>query len=170
MEFESQTIHSFTVFGIWIQAYPRIVRKRQSATTRNWLSGVRFEGHSSPTRDALDDAMTQQRLLSISCFAILVLAIAAPAARAEPKPAKGVKQKTAAPGLARRCRSDEEAFRILKLTTVEGGTRVDYEFVRSGEATWTNMNRPLLRQFGVRVGATICLPRDPQSTDTTDFE
>jgi len=71
---------------------------------------------------------------------------------------------------ARHCRADEEAFTVLKLTIIEGGVRVDYEFVRSGQASWTNMNRPLLRQFGVRVGAAICLPRGPVDADTTDFD
>ena len=69
-----------------------------------------------------------------------------------------------------RFRADEEAFTVLKLTIIEGGVRVDYEFVRSGQASWTNMNRPLLRQFGVRVGAAICLPRGPVDADTTDFD
>jgi hypothetical protein len=100
----------------------------------------------------------------------LLLQTAAPPAFAEPRPAVTAKQKGIPPGSAKSCRSDEEAFKVVKLTTVEGGKRVEYEFVRPGQATWTNMNRPLLRQFGVRVGATICLPRDPQSTDTTDFD
>jgi len=30
----------------------------------------------------------------------------------------------------RHCWADEEAFTVLKLTTIEGGVRVDYEFVR----------------------------------------
>ena len=95
-----------------------------------------------------------------ACLSVLVLPLAALGGGAEPTAAAS----------SRRCRSDEEAFTVLKLTAIEGGVRVDYEFVRSGQASWTNMNRPLLRQFGVRLGATICLPRDPAFDDVTDFD
>ena len=114
--------------------------------------------------------MTTRRLHLAPLISVLVLPIVALGAGAEPAPARAVKQSTTVAGSSRRCRSDEEAFTVLKLTTIEGGVRVDYEFVRPGQASWTNMNRPLLRQFGVRVGATICLPRDPTSDETTDFD
>jgi hypothetical protein len=114
--------------------------------------------------------MTTHGFLFASILSILVLQAAATPAAAQPNSASRVKQKRTANGSAKSCRSDEEAFRVVRLTTVEGGKRVEFEFVRPGQATWTNMNRPLLRQFGVSVGATICLPRDPQSTDTSDLD
>jgi len=64
----------------------------------------------------------------------------------------------------------EDRLRVLKLTTFDGGVRVDYEFVVSGRATWTNMNRPLLRQFGIRAAGTFCLPRDTQIADESDYD
>ena len=63
------------------------------------------------------------------------------------------------------CRADEDTLRVLKLTTFDGGVRVDYEFVVSGRATWTHMNRPLLRQFGIRAAGTFCLPKDTRTAD-----
>ena len=113
--------------------------------------------------------MKIQRLLSARSFSVLVVTTAALGAVAEAALA-GPKPSVTAASSARRCGADEEAFTVLKLTTIEGGVRVDYELVRSGQASWTNMNRPLLRQFGVRVGATICLPRGPVDADTTDFD
>jgi hypothetical protein len=68
------------------------------------------------------------------------------------------------------CRADEDTFRVLTLTTFEGGVRVDYAFVRSGRATWTNMNRPLLKQFGIRAGGTFCLPKDTRLADENDAD
>lgn len=59
---------------------------------------------------------------------------------------------------------------VLKLTTFDGGVRVDYEFVVSGRATWTNMNRPLLRQFGIRAAGTFCLPRDTRIANESDYD
>jgi hypothetical protein len=110
-------------------------------------------------------AICLARYLSVAGLAITLCgAAAAPALAAKTK-----KDSTAVEA-PRHCRSDEEAFTVLKLTTIEGGVRVDYEFVRSGQASWTNMNRPLLRQFGVRLGATICLPRDPVLDELTDFD
>jgi hypothetical protein len=58
------------------------------------------------------------------------------------------------------CGPNEEPVRTLRLTAIEDGVRVDYEFVRPGPKTWTNMNRPLLKQFGIRPGGIFCLPRD----------
>jgi hypothetical protein len=170
MECESQTIHPLTVVEYGCRPIRGSAGRDSPQQPGIGCSARTSRGHACRQVMHIDDAMTQPRPLSISCLTILVLAIAAPSARADPKPTRGVKQRSAAAGPTRHCRSNEEAFRVLKLTTVEDGARVDYEFVRSGQATWTNMNRPLLRQFGVRVGATICLPRDPQSTDTTDFE
>jgi hypothetical protein len=60
----------------------------------------------------------------------------------------------------RKCGPNEEPVRTLKLTAIEDGVRVDYEFVRPGPKTWTHMNRPLLKQFGIRTGGIFCLPRD----------
>lgn len=68
------------------------------------------------------------------------------------------------------CRADEDTLRVLKLTTFDGGVRVDYEFVVSGRATWTNMNRPLLRQFGVPAAGTFCLPRDTRVANENDYD
>lgn len=63
-------------------------------------------------------------------------------------------------------------MRVLKLTAIEDGVGVEYQFAVSGEATWTNINRPLLRQLGIRPGRTFCLPRDwnsdMKSADATD--
>ena len=58
------------------------------------------------------------------------------------------------------CGTHEEALRVLRLTAIERGVRVDYQFAVSGSSTWTSMNRPLLKQVGVRTGGTVCLPRD----------
>ena len=113
--------------------------------------------------------MKTQGLLSARSLSALVVTTAALGALAEAALA-GPRQSATTATSVRHCRADEEAFTVLKLTTIEGGVRVDYEFVRSGQASWTNMNRPLLRQFGVRVGATICLPRGPVDADTTDFD
>lgn len=68
------------------------------------------------------------------------------------------------------CRTDEDTLRVLRLTTFDGGVRVDYEFIVSGRATWTNMNRPLLRQFGIRAAGTFCLPRDTRTADEDDYD
>jgi len=113
--------------------------------------------------------MKTPALLSARSLWVLVVTTGALGALAEAALA-GPKQSVTAARSTRHCRADEEAFTVLKLTTIEGGVRVDYEFVRSGQASWTNMNRPLLRQLGVRVGATICLPRGPVDADTTDFD
>ena len=59
----------------------------------------------------------------------------------------------------KKCGLGELTYRVIRLTAIEGGARVDYEYVVSGRATWTNMNRPLLKQFGVRAGGTFCVPR-----------
>jgi hypothetical protein len=56
---------------------------------------------------------------------------------AESSAASAVKASTSVAGSDRRCRFDEEAFKVLGLTTIKGGVRVDYEFVRSGQASWT---------------------------------
>jgi hypothetical protein len=104
------------------------------------------------------------------CLPVLGLAITAFGVAAGPARDAKTKKTGTALEAPRHCRSDEEAFTVLKLTTIEGGVRVDYEFVRSGQAGWTHMNRPLLRRFGVRPGATICLPRDPASDEDTDFD
>lgn len=72
------------------------------------------------------------------------------------------------------CGTHEDTLRVLKMTAIESGVRVDYQFAVSGASTWTNMNRPLLRQFGVRPGRTFCLPHDRnsdmQSADASDAE
>ena len=114
--------------------------------------------------------MIIRRHLSISFAFAMVSLMTAPATLAQPGRARHAERASAAARPVRACRIDEEAFKVLKLTAIEDGVRVDYAFVRSGAATWTNMNRPLLRQFGVRVGATICLPRGPDSSDTIDFD
>ena len=113
--------------------------------------------------------MKTQGLLSARSLLVLAVKTAALGGFVEAALA-GPKQSVTAASSARHCRADEEAFTVLKVTTIEAGVRVDYEFVRFGQASWTNMNRPLLRQFGVRVGATICLPRGPVDADTTDFD
>ena len=113
--------------------------------------------------------MMRGRLLA-ACLSASVLPLAAAHAGTETTSVRTIKRTSTAARPDRRCLANEEAFRVLKLTTIEGGVRVDYEFVRSGTASWTNMNRPLLRQFGVRIGGTICLPRDPLSDETTDFD
>lgn len=61
------------------------------------------------------------------------------------------------------CRAHEDTLRVLKMVAIEDGVRVEYQFAVSGASTWTNMNRPLLRQFGVRMGGTFCLPHDRNS-------
>jgi len=95
-----------------------------------------------------------------------------PAAPSKPLswPATGHAAATRAASSTKTCRADEDTLRVLKLTTFDGGVRVDYEFVVSGRATWTNMNRPLLRQFGVRAAGTFCLPRDTRVADESDYD
>ena len=85
-------------------------------------------------------------------------------------PPSGTVAATRAASSTKTCRADEDRLRVLKLTTFDGGVRVDYEFVVSGRATWTNMNRPLLRQFGIRAAGTFCLPRDTQIADESDYD
>jgi hypothetical protein len=41
------------------------------------------------------------------------------------------------------------------MTAIEDGVRVDYQFVVSGRESWTNRNRPLLTQMGVRQGRSL---------------
>ena len=97
----------------------------------------------------------------VVCLWILTLGLSMAAlADAEPAavPTRSMMSGVAAP--ERKCGPNEEAVRTLRLTAIEDGVRVDYEFVRPGPKTWTNMNRPLLKQFGIRVGGTFCLPRD----------
>ena len=86
------------------------------------------------------------------------------------RPASGTAAATRAASSTKTCRADEDTLRVLKLTTFDGGVRVDYEFVVSGRATWTNMNRPLLRQFGVRAAGTFCLPRDTRIANESDYD
>jgi len=86
------------------------------------------------------------------------------------RPAPGIVAATRAASSTKTCRADEDTFRVLKLTTFDGGVRVDYEFVVSGRAMWTNMNRPLLRQFGIRAAGTFCLPRDTRVADESDYD
>lgn len=107
--------------------------------------------------------------LHLALLLPVLVAIAVLGTGAEPARG-GPKQTATAASPDRHCRTDEEVFTVLKLTTIEGGVRVDCAFVRSGHASRTKMNRPLLRQFGVRVGATICLPCGPVDADTTDFD
>ena len=121
------------------------------------------------TLGKVEEMMTRGRLLG-ACISASVLPLSPAHAGTEATAAPTLKKISAASRADRPCRANEEAFRVLKLTTIEGGLRVDYEFVRSGQASWTNMNRPLLRQFGVRIGGTICLPRDPLSDESTDFD
>lgn len=68
------------------------------------------------------------------------------------------------------CRRAEDTLRVLKLTTFDGGVRVDYEFVVSGRVTWTNMTPPLLKQFGIRAAGRFCLPKETQAADEVDYE
>ncbi|MEB0060080.1 MULTISPECIES: hypothetical protein [unclassified Variovorax] len=95
-------------------------------------------------------------------------------ATAPSKPLSGAPSGTVAAARAasstKTCRADEDTLRVLKLTTFDGGVRVDYEFVVSGRATWTNMNRPLLRQFGIRAAGTFCLPKDTRLADESDYD
>ena len=86
------------------------------------------------------------------------------------RPASGTVAATRAASSTKPCRADEDTLRVLKLTTFDGGVRVDYEFVVSGRATWTNMNRPLLRQFGIRAAGTFCLPRDTRIANENDYD
>ena len=58
------------------------------------------------------------------------------------------------------CGTHEDTLRVLKLIAIERGVRVEYQFAVSGSSTWTTLNRPLLKQVGVRAGGTVCLPRD----------
>lgn len=64
-----------------------------------------------------------------------------------------------------KCRSNEDSLRVLKMTTIEDGVKVDYQFVVSGRESWTNRNRPLLTQMGVRQGRAFCMPHETQSAD-----
>ena len=84
--------------------------------------------------------------------------------------ASGTVAATRAASSTKNCRADEDTLRVLKLTTFDGGMRVDYEFVVSRRANWTNMNRPLLRQFGIRAAGTFCLPRDTRIVDENDYD
>ena len=86
------------------------------------------------------------------------------------RPASRTVAATRAASSTKTCRADEDTLRVLRLTTFDGGVRVDYEFVVSGRATWTNMNRPLLRQFGIRAAGTFCLPRDSQVASESDYD
>jgi len=86
------------------------------------------------------------------------------------RPASRTVAATRAASSTKTCRADEDTLRVLRLTTFDGGVRVDYEFVVSGRATWTNMNRPLLRQFGIRAAGTFCLPRDSQFANDSDHD
>ena len=86
------------------------------------------------------------------------------------RPASGTVVATRAASSTKTCRAEEDTLRVLRLTTFDGGVRVDYEFVVSGRATWTNMNRPLLRQFGIRAAGTFCLPRDTRVSEDIDYE
>lgn len=82
----------------------------------------------------------------------------------------GPAAKTRLSSSTRICRADEDTLRVLRLTAFDGGVRVDYEFVVSGRAAWTNMNRPLLRQFGIRAAGTFCLPRDTTMADDNEYD
>lgn len=70
----------------------------------------------------------------------------------------------------RKCRSDEDSLRVLKMTAIEDGVRVDYQFVVSGRESWTNMNRPLLTRMGVRQGRSFCMPHETPSADVVDTD
>ncbi len=85
-----------------------------------------------------------------------------------PAPASGLRTGLSSPRPT--CRRGEDTLRVLKLTTFDGGVRVDYEFVVSGRATWTNMNPPLLKQFGIRAAGLFCLPKEAQAADEVDYE
>ena len=88
--------------------------------------------------------------------------------------ARPTRKKVRAQAPEKVCRADEDTLRVLKLTAIEGGVRVVYRFPVSGAATWTSLNRPLLRQFGIRPGRTFCLPHDRNSdmhsADASDAE
>jgi hypothetical protein len=79
----------------------------------------------------------------------------------------GLDSAFAAPAAERRCRAHEDTLRAVKLTALTGagqdGIRVDYEIVATGRSTWTNMNGPLVRHFGVRTGRVFCLPHNANS-------
>jgi hypothetical protein len=86
------------------------------------------------------------------------------------RPASVTVAPTRAASSTKTCRADEDTLRVLKLTTFDGGVRVDYEFGVSSRATWTKMNRPLLRQFGIRAAGTFCQPRDSRIADESDYD
>jgi hypothetical protein len=95
--------------------------------------------------------------------------LAAPS-KSFPRYASGTAARFRFASSTRICRTDEDTLRVLRLTAFDGGVRVDYEFVVSGRATWTNMNRPLLRQFGIRAAGTFCLPRDARMADENEYD
>jgi len=102
--------------------------------------------------------MNNRQVACMWCLA-LGLGFVAPV-RADPvaAPAKaGVA--TSVPQPARRCGHNDEKVTVLRVTAVEQGLPVEHAFVRPGPATWTNANRPLLKQLGIRPGGTLCLPR-----------
>jgi hypothetical protein len=66
---------------------------------------------------------------------------------------------TSVPQSARRCGHNHEKVTVLRMTAIEQGLPVEHAFVRPGPGTWTNANRPLLKQLGIRPGSTLCLPR-----------
>jgi hypothetical protein len=58
---------------------------------------------------------------------LLFIPIASLGVMAEATPAKVVRPGATVAASGPRCRFDKEAFTVLKLTTFEGGVRVDYE-------------------------------------------
>jgi hypothetical protein len=125
--------------------------------------------------------MTPNAIFTTLLFAVAIGAVtkasandgndpAAAPSRPLSRPASGTVAPTRAASSTKTCRADEDTLRVLKLTTFDGGVRVDYEFVVSGRATWTNMNRPLLRQFGIRAAGTFCLPRDTRIANESDYD
>ena len=56
------------------------------------------------------------------------------------------------------------------MTKIEGGMRVDYEFLKKGEPRWTNMNPRLLRKLDIKVGATFCMARDTGAVEAAAFD
>ena len=68
------------------------------------------------------------------------------------------------------CSQGDEAYYALKLTKFNGGIRVDYVVVASGERTWANMNSELVRQFRVKEGTQFCMVQTKRPAEWVDYD
>jgi hypothetical protein len=69
-----------------------------------------------------------------------------------------------------KCGPDQDALEAIKLTKGRGVIRVDYRVVKTGEATWTNMDQPLIRQFKVKQGYTFCMKHSTLASEDIDVD